>query len=98
MSNESLRFFIDQVVKQYQDLKQDFRIEIGNLRLQLSKDAERAMADLKDFKDESNEKFEHLEDRISKLEAFSWKLIGAASAAMFVIEVLIRVAEYYIHQ
>lgn len=98
MTNESFRFFVDQVVRQYQELKMDIRTEVGQLRMQLSEEAKVQAEDLKEFKAESNDRFERIEQNILDLQKYKWYLVGAASLAFGIAEVGLRVADYFLNR
>lgn len=94
--DESFRFFVDQVVRQYQELKSDIRNEVGDLRRQLSVDSERAAQDLKDYKASVEERFQHIETQLDDLKQFRWTIVGAAALAFAVAEVAFRAIEWWL--
>lgn len=95
-TDNSVKFFFDQVVRQYQDLKLDLRQEVGDLKRQLSHDAKEQALELKEFKQETNARFEKIEKQIIDLQSWKWYIAGAAAFAFALAELGIKALEYYL--
>lgn len=98
LTDNSFRFFVDQVVRQYQDLKADFKYEVGDLKRQLAHDAKEQALELKEFKKETNARFENIEKQIIDLQAWKWYIAGAAAVSFALAEVALRLFEYYLNK
>ncbi len=79
--DDSFKFFVDQVVGQYRELKADIKSDMNEL-----KDA------MKDHRTEQAQ----LEKRIKDLENFKSYMAGVAAFAVVLAECLAKVVEYYI--
>lgn len=97
-STEYFKFFVEQVVRQYQELKFDIRAESGQLRLQISDSAKAQDEDLKEFKTETNDRLEHIEKNILDLQQFKWYIAGAAAIAFALAEIGMRAFDYFVHK
>lgn len=95
MSNETIRFFADQVIRQYHDLRADIKSDLGLLRAQILQEYLRQEADLKDFKEETNDRFEKLEKSMLNLQEFKWRLTGGMAILFGAIQILVTLAERY---
>lgn len=87
MNEDVLTFFIEQVVRQYQDLRSDIR----DLR-------EMQAEDLKEFKQETNERFEKIERELFELHQFKWQILGASAIVVMLAEVGKLVFDYLIYK
>jgi hypothetical protein len=96
VTDESFRFFVDQVVRQYQELKIDIKNEVGDLRRQLAVDSERVAIDLRDYKASIEKRFRNIERQLDDLKQFRWTMAGAAAVAFGLAEVAIRALEWWL--
>lgn len=85
VSGEAFKFFVDQVVRQYQDLKADLQREMQDLKIEL-KEKDRSF----------DERLGNAEDRITTLEQWKWYIAGAAGFAFAMAEAAIRAIDYYL--
>jgi len=84
MDDDSFKFFVDQVIRQYQELKTDIRADFLELKV-----------DLKNHQLEFEKRHQQLEKRISRLESFKSYIAGVAGISIIIAEVAGRVIEHY---
>ncbi len=84
MMDDSFKFFVDQVVSQYKELKADIRGDLASLK-----------EELKDHQRDQDEKHSALEKRVKDLEGYRSYLAGAAMLAFVLAELLGKGLEYF---
>lgn len=94
--SDSFKFFVEQVVRQYQELKFDIRTESSQLRNQLTDGAKAQADDLKEFKKDCDERFAQIEKNILDLQRFKWSIAGAAALAFALAEIGMRAFDYFV--
>lgn len=95
MNSDLFKFFSDQVVRQYQELKADFKSEMASLKAEINKESLGHNSKLDEFKDETTSRFVLTDERLTALEKFNWRITGAGVILIAIIEVGVRVLEKY---
>ncbi len=78
--DDSFKFFVDQVVGQYKDLKADIKADL---------------LELKESMQDHRSEHERLKQRVSELERFRSYMAGAAAFAFVLAEIIGKSIEYY---
>lgn len=81
------KFFVDQVVRQYQDLKSDLKQEMQSMR-----------GELKDRHQAIDHRLEKAEKHIAEIQGWKWYMAGAAAVAFGIAEVAIRTFDYFFYK
>lgn len=79
--DDSFKFFVDQVVGQYRELKADIKADMQEIKESMN-----------DYKKEQGE----LEKRITDLENFKSYMAGVAAISFIIVEILGKVFEHYL--
>lgn len=86
--SEDFRFILEQMARQHQDLKADFRIEMASLGHSL-------LNNLTAHSLEDEVRFKETSRRLSTLERPFWALAGAGSLLFIVLEMGFRSFDYF---
>lgn len=84
MDIESVKFILDNINKQYSEMKRELKDEIQGLR-----------EDLKERFGDYEIELEELKARVGKVENFNWRLLSICLGAVFLLEVSLRVMEIF---
>ncbi len=83
-SSEDFRYLLDQMNRNTQDLKQDFRIGIASIN-----------ESLKSHIEDDADKFSKLEAKVDELEKPLYKMLGAGGLLFVLVEVAFRSFDYF---
>lgn len=86
----SMRFMMEQVSRQYQDLKVDLRTEMAVLRKDLTREFRRQDDNVKELKAETDQRFMLMDERLLEVQTFKWRVVGALSLVVFAAELIMR--------
>lgn len=89
--DSGIRFVLEQVSRQNQDLKVDLRTEMAVLRGYLTAEFGRHDTERKALKEEFDGRFMLTEERLTDLQQFKWKTAGVMAVILFLADVAIKV-------
>ena len=96
LAGPNLRFLVEQVTRQYQDLKVDLRVEMATLRGELRREAEQADRHFVSFMDESDRRLVLMEEQLLAIQKFKWMALGITSATVLDVEVLLNLSSLHV--
>lgn len=92
----NLRFLVEQVTRQYQDLKVDIRVEMSMLRTELRRESDQADKQFASFMDESDRRLALMEEQLLAIQKFKWMALGITSATVLVVEILLNLSSIHV--
>lgn len=89
--DSGLRFILEQVSRQNQDLKVDLRTEMAVLRRYLTAEFGRHDTERRELREEMQGNQKLTDERLTELQQFKWKTAGVMAVILFIADVLIKV-------
>ncbi len=96
LAGPNLRFLVEQVTRQYQDLKVDIRVEMSTLRAEIRRESDQADKHFVSFMDESDRRFALMEEQLLAIQKFKWMALGITSATVLVVEILLNLSSLHV--